>query len=63
MSEIKNADEAKEHVIDGLEELKNKISAINAVAVQYNLFKEMPTRILDLSCMADDIVGELQDGE
>ena len=52
---------AKNYVIEQLDDLKNKISTINQVAVRFNLFSDMPTKVLDLSCTCDDLIGELED--
>jgi len=61
MVQIKNQEQAKQYVIDQLDELKNKISNISAVAVKFNLFPDMPSKILDLSCNCDDLIGELEE--
>lgn len=59
MTEIKDVTQAKDYVIEHLDRLKNNISAINAVAVKFGLFPDMLTKILDLSCLCDDLIGEL----
>jgi hypothetical protein len=50
----------KEKLIIDLELLKDKISELSDFAVEHSIFPNNPTRILDLSCECDDIIGEIE---
>ena len=56
-------EKAKEKLVDRLLDLKDRISDLNDFAERYEIFVDDPTVILNLSCMTDDIIGLIEDGE
>ena len=50
-----------QHLKSLLLDLKGIISDINAFAVKHEIFTEYPTRILQLSCECDEIIGLVDD--
>lgn len=51
--------EVKSKLVEMILEIKDKISDANDFAINHNILNS--SEILDLSCICDDILGELED--
>lgn len=56
---MNDKDKLEEMILD----IKDAISEANDFAVENNVFKDDPTKILNLSCGCDEILGAIEDAK